>query len=128
MEQPCPVVELEGASRHVFRLTRQRDPLGALMAHLIVRDLEEDLVHALKRRAAERDGSAEAEHREILRQVLRSRRAARAIKDLLPAIPDVGTDADVRHGQGPSGETVSYLVDANVVAVPEHRRSPGGQP
>jgi len=37
---------------------------------LHVRDLEEDLVARLKRRAARHGRSAEAEHREILRQAL----------------------------------------------------------
>jgi plasmid stability protein len=40
------------------------------MAQLIVRNLDEDLVVRLKRRAAEHGRSAEAEHREILRQAL----------------------------------------------------------
>ncbi len=66
------------------------------MARLIVRNLEQDLVQALKRRAAERGRSAEAEHREILRQALRPPRAAKTIKDLLLEIPNVGNDADFR--------------------------------
>ena len=40
------------------------------MAQLIVRNLDEELVFALTLRAAERGRSAEAEHREILRQAL----------------------------------------------------------
>ena len=40
------------------------------MAQLIVRNLDDDLVARLKRRAAEHGHSAEAEHREILRQAL----------------------------------------------------------
>jgi plasmid stability protein len=40
------------------------------MAQLIVRNLDDDLVARLKRRAAEHGRSAEAEHREILRQAL----------------------------------------------------------
>ncbi len=36
------------------------------MAQLMVRNLEEDLVRALKRRAAKHNRSAEQEHREIL--------------------------------------------------------------
>ena len=37
---------------------------------LIVRNVDEDLVRRLKMRAARHNRSAEAEHREILRQVL----------------------------------------------------------
>lgn len=40
------------------------------MATLTVRNLDDDLVRALRVRAAEHGRSAEAEHREILRQVL----------------------------------------------------------
>jgi antitoxin FitA len=40
------------------------------MAQLIVRNLDQELVARLKLRAAEHGHSAEAEHREILRQAL----------------------------------------------------------
>jgi plasmid stability protein len=40
------------------------------MAQLIVRNLDDELVVRLKRRAAEHGRSAEAEHREILRLAL----------------------------------------------------------
>ena len=40
------------------------------MAQLIVRNIADDLVARLKRRAAEHGRSAEAEHREILREAL----------------------------------------------------------
>ena len=63
------------------------------MAQLIVRELEEAVVHALKLRAAKKGVSAEAEHRAILREVL-LRRSSRSFKDALLAMPDVGTDAD----------------------------------
>ena len=63
------------------------------MAQLIVRELEEAVVHALKLRAAKNGVSAEAEHRAILRDVL-LHRANRSFKDALLAMPEVGTDAD----------------------------------
>ena len=40
------------------------------MAQLVVRNLDEELVAKLKLRAAEHGRSTEAEHREILREVL----------------------------------------------------------
>ena len=40
------------------------------MAQLIVRNLDDELVLRLKQRAAEHGRSAEAEHREILREAL----------------------------------------------------------
>ena len=63
------------------------------MAQLIVRELEESVVRALKLRAAKKGVSAEAEHRTILREVL-LRRSSRSFKEALLAMPDVGTDAD----------------------------------
>jgi plasmid stability protein len=45
------------------------------MAQLLVRDVPQDVVDALKRRAAEHGCSAEAEHRLILEQTLRPGRA-----------------------------------------------------
>jgi plasmid stability protein len=64
------------------------------MAQLIVRNLEPELVAELRRRAAGRGHSMEAEHREILRSVLRPGRARMGLKDLLLAMPAVGRDGD----------------------------------
>jgi len=63
------------------------------MAQLIVRELEESVVRALKLRAAKKGVSAEAEHRAILREVL-LRRSSRSFKEALLSMPDVGEDAD----------------------------------
>ena len=63
------------------------------MAQLIVRDLEESIVRALKLRAAKKGISAEAEHRAILREVL-LRRSSRSFKEALLSMPDVGKDSD----------------------------------
>ena len=45
------------------------------MAQLLVRDVPQDVVEALKRRAAGHGRSAEAEHRTILEEALRPERA-----------------------------------------------------
>ena len=63
------------------------------MANLIVRDIDESLVSALKRRAARHGRSAEAEHREILATALRHPRK-RPLAEVLSAIPNVGRDED----------------------------------
>ena len=63
------------------------------MAQLIVRNIDQTLVDLLKRRAAERGRSAEAEHREILRAALQPQRTGN-LKDHLLAMPEVGDDAD----------------------------------
>ena len=64
------------------------------MGQLIVRNIDDDLIRALKVRAAENRRSAEAEHREILREALESRRKRHTLKQLLAEMPSVGDDAD----------------------------------
>lgn len=64
------------------------------MGQLIVRNVEDELIRALKMRAAGKCRSAEAEHREILRQALATHRKGRTLKDLLLRMPDTGEDAD----------------------------------
>lgn len=61
---------------------------------LVVRNLDEELVRALKLRAAHKRRSAEAEHREILREALAPTERGGTLKDLLLGMPAVGEDAD----------------------------------
>jgi plasmid stability protein len=68
------------------------------MAQLIVRNLDESLVTALKRRAAQREHSTEQEHREILHQALRAPRR-KTLAQVLTEIPAVGTDEDFARAQ-----------------------------
>lgn len=63
------------------------------MAQLIVRNIEDDVVEALKLRAAKHGRSAEAEHRELLRAAL-LRQPSKSLKEHLLAMPDSGEDAD----------------------------------
>lgn len=63
------------------------------MAQLIVRNIEQRLVSALKRRAARNGRSAEAEHREILREALAAEQERESFKDFLLSMPDVGDDS-----------------------------------
>ena len=63
------------------------------MAQLVVRNLEEELVQALKQRAAARNRSAEEEHRRILQSALRGPRR-RSFAEVLATMPDVGEDDD----------------------------------
>ena len=63
------------------------------MYQLIVRNLEEEVVRELRMRAARNGRSAEAEHRDILREVLLGR-SKRSLKELLLAMPSAGEDAD----------------------------------
>jgi plasmid stability protein len=63
------------------------------MAQLLVRDVDDAIVKALRERAARNGRSAEAEHREILATALcRTRR--RSLAQALAEIPNVGIDDD----------------------------------
>jgi antitoxin FitA len=68
------------------------------VAQLMVRNLPDELVRALKQRAAKRNRSAEQEHREILKAALQGPRR-RPLADLLASMPNVGTDADFARDQ-----------------------------
>ena len=68
------------------------------MAQLMVRNLSDDVVKALKQRAAKHNRSAEQEHREILQSVLRGPRR-RPLAEVLAAMPNVGADEDFRREQ-----------------------------
>ena len=65
------------------------------MSQLVVRNVDPEVVRALKLRAAARGRSAEAEHREILRQALAGPHPSRTLKETLLAMPDVGTDREL---------------------------------
>jgi plasmid stability protein len=64
------------------------------VAQLIVRNLDPELVVELRRRAAASGRSMEAEHRELLRSVLKPGRKRKPLKALLLGMPAVGEDAD----------------------------------
>jgi plasmid stability protein len=64
------------------------------MAQLIVRNLEDAVVRALRERAAKKGRSTEAEHREILRDALTAARRGRSFKSVLQGMPDAGADED----------------------------------
>jgi len=68
--------------------------LLSLMAQLLVRDIEGEVVRELKVRAARHGRSAEEEHRHILREALRPEVPGQSLKELLLAMPDVGVDGD----------------------------------
>ena len=61
---------------------------------LIVRNLDPSVVAALRTRAARSGRSMEAEHREILKAVLRPPRRRPSFKAWLERMPPVGTDRD----------------------------------
>ena len=68
------------------------------MTSLLVRGLDESLVHALKQRAAANGRSAEAEHRAILLETLQ-RPPRKPLAEILAGMPDVGLDSDFERQQ-----------------------------
>lgn len=64
-----------------------------MATNLVVRNVDEELVRTLKQVAAAHGRSAEAEHREILRNVLQ-RPPRRSVAEVLASMPNVGEDAD----------------------------------
>jgi antitoxin FitA len=61
---------------------------------LVVRNVPDNVVRALKRRALRHGRSAEAEHREILRAALGGEVERQSFKAYLLSMPDVGSDDD----------------------------------
>ena len=68
------------------------------MAQLMVRNLPDELVKALKRRAAKHNRSAEQEHRNILEAALRGP-GRRSVAEVLSSMPNVGDDEDFARAQ-----------------------------
>lgn len=68
------------------------------MANLIVRNVNEDIIKALKTRAGRHGISAEAEHRKILAQALVKPRK-RSFVEAIAAMPNVGKDSDFKRVQ-----------------------------
>ena len=85
--EPAGIVELEG------------EPEGIPEFEVIDDAVFGKLVKKLKMRAAEHGRSAEAEHREILRQALLPRRAQRSLKEILSSMPAVGRDEDFERSE-----------------------------
>ncbi|MEM8500937.1 MAG: DNA-binding protein [Pseudomonadota bacterium] len=68
------------------------------MANLVVRNIDDDIVKALKARAGQRGVSAEAEHRRILELALK-RPKKKSFAQILKSMPNVGTDEDFQRQQ-----------------------------
>lgn len=64
-----------------------------MATNLVVRNIDADVVQALKQLAAAHGRSAEAEHREILRAALQ-RPSRRSFAEVLASMPEVGNDED----------------------------------
>lgn len=65
------------------------------MANLVVRNVDDAVVDALKARAGKRGTSAETEHRRILAQAL-CKPKKKSFAQVLTKIPPVGKDSDFK--------------------------------
>jgi plasmid stability protein len=63
------------------------------MANLVVRNIDDEIVKALKLRAGRHGVSAEAEHRQILKEALLSP-PKKSFAEVLAMMPNVGCDSD----------------------------------
>lgn len=63
------------------------------MANLVVRNVDDNIVRALKERAGRKGHSAEAEHRLILRNAL-LKPNKKTFATVLSSMPNVGEDSD----------------------------------
>ena len=75
------------------------------MPNLIVRNVDEDLIKALKTRAGRHGTSAEAEHRKILAQALLKPRK-RSFAEAIATMPNVGKDSDFKRVQDNNNRNV----------------------
>ena len=64
-----------------------------MATNLVVRNVDKEIVLALKQQADSHGRSAEAEHLEILKSVLQRPRRW-SVADILSSMPNVGKDAD----------------------------------
>ena len=75
------------------------------MANLVVRNIDDEIVRALKARAGLQGISAEAEHRKILEAAL-LRPKKKSFYDALRSIPTVGNDSDFERQQDNKADDV----------------------
>lgn len=85
-------------SRKTDSIAVQRPRRSIVVASLVVRNLDQRLVDALKQRAAVAGRSAEAEHRRILEEVLLAL-PKRSLAEVLASMPDVGQDSDFERSE-----------------------------
>ena len=76
--------------------------MAIIVANLVVRNLEQQIVDALKQRAALHGRSAEAEHRLLLEESL-LRPKGKSFAEALAAMPNVGQDEDFKRIEDDSG-------------------------
>ncbi|MEL6555580.1 MAG: DNA-binding protein [Cyanobacteria bacterium J06621_11] len=75
------------------------------MANLLVRNIDDGIVKALKQRASRHGVSAEAEHRKILEQVL-TQPTRKCFAEVLSLIPTVGKDSDFERVQDETAHNI----------------------
>jgi antitoxin FitA len=92
------------------------------MANLIVRNIDEAVIKALKLRASQHGVSVEAEHRKILEQVL-LKPQRKSFAEVLSQIPNVENDADFKRVWD-NKEQDSEPLDILLAIIPKGFQSP----
>jgi len=72
------------------------------MTRLLVRNLDPEIAQTLKRQAVKHGRSAEAEHREILKQAL----PGPSFAQMLASIQNIGKDSDFERGNDPEADSI----------------------
>lgn len=75
------------------------------MPSLVVRNIDQDIVNALKKRAALYGRSAEAEHRLLLADIL-LKPVKKSFAEVLMGMPNVGNDSDFERIDDSKGRDV----------------------
>ena len=78
---------------------------GVVMGNLVVRNIDDEIVRALKARAGMGGISAEAEHRKILAAALLGPKK-KSFSEALRSIPCVGNDTDFKRQQDNKADDV----------------------
>ena len=84
------------------------DRAGVIMANLVVRNLDQHIVDALKQRAAKHGRSMEAEHRVLLEELLLHPKG-KSFAEVLATMPNVGQDEDFERAD--DVETSDHVFD-----------------
>jgi plasmid stability protein len=95
----CTIIDKMLLLQSLIYLNRRE---GAVMANLVVRNLDQRIVDALKQRAARHGRSAEAEHRALLEALLLQPKG-KSFAEVLAAMPNVGQDEDFERLEDEAG-------------------------
>lgn len=81
------------------------------MASLVVRNLDQRIVDALRQRAVKHGRSMESEHRALLEEVLLIKPPKKSFAEVLAMMPNVGCDEDFERRQDDGDQENDHVFD-----------------